>query len=222
MAGQDPTLIAASEPTRRQLSSWKEIADYLGRGVRSVQRWEREEGLPVHRLAHQKRGSVYAYTDELDNWWKARYSSLAQEASTQDAVAEPPRLETGASVRIWWRVIFVSLLVIAGVSAILLRKGGIARGHALHQVTHLGNVWPSCAISSDGQTVAFTSDAGEEGNLDIWVQRIGSGQARRLTHNSAADIYPSLSPDGMKVLFASRRPNAGIYEIAYMADKKNS
>ena len=33
------------------LNSWKEIASYLGRSVRTVQRWEREFGLPVHRPA---------------------------------------------------------------------------------------------------------------------------------------------------------------------------
>jgi hypothetical protein len=57
---------------RRRLDSWKEIAAYLGRGVRTVQRWEREEGLPVHRLAHAERGSVFADPTELTDWWKSR------------------------------------------------------------------------------------------------------------------------------------------------------
>ena len=47
------------QPSRR-LDSWKEIASFLRRGIRTVQRWEREEGLPVHRLTARKRGSVYA------------------------------------------------------------------------------------------------------------------------------------------------------------------
>ena len=50
----------SSEVPDGRLDSWKEIATYLGRGVRTVQRWEREEGLPVHRLNHEKRGNVYA------------------------------------------------------------------------------------------------------------------------------------------------------------------
>ena len=53
-----------------RLDSWKEIAAYLKRGARTVQRWEREEGLPVHRLVHDKLGSVYAYRPELDAWWR--------------------------------------------------------------------------------------------------------------------------------------------------------
>ena len=54
----------------RRLDSWKEIAAYLGRGIRTVQRWERDEGLPVHRLAHADRGSVFADPTELNEWWK--------------------------------------------------------------------------------------------------------------------------------------------------------
>jgi adenylate cyclase len=55
-----------------RLDSWKEIASYLRRGARTVQRWEREEGLPVHRLQHEKLGSVYAYRSELDSWFARR------------------------------------------------------------------------------------------------------------------------------------------------------
>lgn len=54
--------------TRRQLSSWKEIATYLERDLRTVQRWELERKLPVHRPPGEKRGGVFAYTDELDSW----------------------------------------------------------------------------------------------------------------------------------------------------------
>src|SRR5271154_4427203 len=52
-------------PTR--LDSWKEIAAFLGRDERTVNRWEKELGLPVHRLPGTK-GRVYAYTEELSTW----------------------------------------------------------------------------------------------------------------------------------------------------------
>jgi len=51
-----------------QLHSWKEIAAYLDRDVRTVQRWEKEEGLPAHRHLHDKLGSIYAFKSELDVW----------------------------------------------------------------------------------------------------------------------------------------------------------
>ncbi|MGA2270578.1 MAG: tetratricopeptide repeat protein [Bryobacteraceae bacterium] len=62
------------------MDSWKEIAAYLKRGARTVQRWEHEEGLPVHRLVHDKLGSIYAYESELDAWWSGREAELANEA----------------------------------------------------------------------------------------------------------------------------------------------
>jgi hypothetical protein len=54
------------------LDSWKEIARYLGREVRTVQRWEKSEHLPVHRHIHQKNGSIYAFKNELDAWRESR------------------------------------------------------------------------------------------------------------------------------------------------------
>ena len=53
-----------------RLDSWKEIATYLKREIRTVQRWEESEGLPIHRHLHRKQGSVYAFKSELDAWWK--------------------------------------------------------------------------------------------------------------------------------------------------------
>jgi hypothetical protein len=53
------------------LSGWKEIANYLGKGVRTVQRYERQMGLPVRRPAGKPRGSVVATRVELDAWISA-------------------------------------------------------------------------------------------------------------------------------------------------------
>jgi hypothetical protein len=50
------------------LSSWKEIASYVGRSIRTVQRWERELGLPVHRPTGKSDGVVIALPSELDAW----------------------------------------------------------------------------------------------------------------------------------------------------------
>ncbi|MEP6731884.1 MAG: hypothetical protein ABJE10_14650, partial [bacterium] len=103
-----------------RLDSWKEIASYLGRGVRTVQRWEREEGLPVHRLVHDKRGSVYARREELASWWESRRSSLAAQPSDDDvdAAAAAPRFErlTRSSARTSWPALSSDARFIAYVS----------------------------------------------------------------------------------------------------------
>ncbi|MBZ5641903.1 MAG: helix-turn-helix domain-containing protein, partial [Acidobacteriia bacterium] len=55
-------------PPEDCLDSWKEIADYLGRQVRTVQRWEKSEGMPIDRHFHGKAGTVKAYKSEIDAW----------------------------------------------------------------------------------------------------------------------------------------------------------
>ena len=55
-----------------RLESWKEIAVYLDRDTSTVRRWEKSEGLPVHRHVHEKQATVYAYHSELDAWLESR------------------------------------------------------------------------------------------------------------------------------------------------------
>src|SRR5882672_5707022 len=93
----------------RRLESWKEIAAYLGRDVTTVRRWEKREGLPVHRLHHSKLGSVYAYTAELDAWRGERASAAATDASDAHPVSEVVR--HGAHVRTAAALVAVAVLV---------------------------------------------------------------------------------------------------------------
>ena len=79
----------SAPPDRRRLDSWKEIAAYLGRTVRTVQRWERDEGLPVRRHVHRKLSSIYAYTDEIDRWWSQRGGSLPTATPAADRGSTP-------------------------------------------------------------------------------------------------------------------------------------
>ena len=60
-----------------RLDSWKEVAAFFRREVRTVQLWEKSEGLPVRRQHHKRAGSVYAYRHELESWWIARSAAIA-------------------------------------------------------------------------------------------------------------------------------------------------
>ena len=73
------------ESAQDRLESWKEIAAFLGRDVRTAQRWEKGEGLPVHRHLHDKQGSVYAFKGEIEAWRKI--------------AASPPPTATGTGMR---------------------------------------------------------------------------------------------------------------------------
>jgi len=69
------------------------------------------------------------------------------------------------------------------------------------------------AISPDGQLLAYASDHGGDGNLDIWVRQIGGGDPIRLTRDPADDVEPNFSPDGTKIVFRSAREGGGLYLI---------
>ncbi|HEY4818450.1 MAG TPA: tetratricopeptide repeat protein [Candidatus Acidoferrum sp.] len=92
------TLNTSADAQGRRLESWKEIAAYLGRDVTTVRRWEKREGLPVHRLHHGKLGSIYAYTRELDTWRNQRASAAVPSASDSEFVPATTWL-TGRSRR---------------------------------------------------------------------------------------------------------------------------
>jgi len=80
-----------AEWTTERLDSWKEIASFFRREVRTVQLWEKSEGLPVRRQYHKKLGSVYVYRRELEIWWatrSARASGFSVRVSEQNAELE--------------------------------------------------------------------------------------------------------------------------------------
>ncbi len=67
--GPDTILKAIpATPKPMILNSWKDIANYVGRGVRTVQRWESELGMPVRRPRARSRSAVVAMSDEIDRW----------------------------------------------------------------------------------------------------------------------------------------------------------
>jgi hypothetical protein len=84
------------ETLGNRLDSWKEIASYLDREVRTVQRWEKRESLPIHRHIHHKIGSIYAFKTEIDEWRKGRSLSpstcLSTNADAQTLTGAPIRL----------------------------------------------------------------------------------------------------------------------------------
>ena len=84
----------------RRLESWKEIASWFDRSEKTVRRWEQREGMPVHRLLHEKRGTVYAYSVELEAWRQSRKLMALEEADladevTEDGSADPEKLSEG-------------------------------------------------------------------------------------------------------------------------------
>jgi TolB-like protein len=105
---------------RERLESWKEIAAYLKRDVRTVQRWEKTERLPVYRHMHGERGTAYAFRTEIDDWWHNRQPRLEEQPETPVAV---PLLRS-------WVVRSATALVALALIVLLYVGGSRFRSHA--------------------------------------------------------------------------------------------
>ncbi len=83
--GIQPQPTLQHRPADDRLDSWKEIAAYLKKEVRTVQRWEKSLGLPVRRLTQGKQGTVFAYKADLDAWWLESQSRIdVEESKTEE------------------------------------------------------------------------------------------------------------------------------------------
>ncbi len=68
-------------------------------------------------------------------------------------------------------------------------------------------------ISPDGKLLAYASDRGGQGNLDIWVQQLPRGEPLRITRHPSFNHEPAFSPDATRIAFRSERDGGGIYVI---------
>jgi eukaryotic-like serine/threonine-protein kinase len=181
-----------------RLDSWKEIAAYLNRGIRTVQRWEHDEGLPVHRLPHDKKGSVYGIAAELDGWWAARGKELG---SVPDS--EPPGVRTGFGLRVSRPSLWVvgTLVVIGATTAYLVFKQPDSKVPRVVALTAFPGVEQMPAISPDGSRVAFSWMPEEGWKSDICVLVPGTSGPPLLLTSRGTNLHPAWSPDGRFVSF---------------------
>lgn len=73
-----------SAPQPTVLTCWKDIARYMGKGVRTVQRWEQDFGLPVRRPLGASKKAVIARPTDLDAWVALRCASRTRQPASQD------------------------------------------------------------------------------------------------------------------------------------------
>jgi TolB-like protein/Tfp pilus assembly protein PilF len=174
--GGDET--TAPDATDR-LDSWKDIATYLRRDVSTVQRWERREGLPIHRQQHDKLGSVYAFRHEIDAWRAARSRRL-EEAPADSAIgpAAAPATEpetrvdssylAGAATiqsrrRMWWFAAagVAAIVVIVLASWLVSRQSGTGPSLARSDIRSIV-VLPFENLSGDATQEFFAAGLTEE------------------------------------------------------------
>ena len=182
-----------------RLDSWKEIAAYLGRGIRTVQRWEREEGLPVHRLAHEKRGSIYARKEELAAWWESRRLTLAHPGP--DAVDAPvaPRLE-----RVTWTAALTSWPALSSDARLIAYVSDAGQdgttpqiwiqqiGGAALRLTNGEREYSHLSFSPEDTRIIFT--ASDDSGPNVYAVPTLGGEPRLLQRGASRG---RISPDGL-------------------------
>jgi tetratricopeptide (TPR) repeat protein len=130
--GQSVTMHVIREDVRQRqkLESWKEIAGFFQRDERTVKRWEKEKGLPVHRMPENTGARVFAYSDELTRWMN---SPGAETAKPNEPVANPQSdnatPETIPAPRRPPRWIFIATVAVLLIGAALLLTSARENDH---------------------------------------------------------------------------------------------
>jgi Tol biopolymer transport system component len=203
-----PSQTEASSTSDR-LDSWKEIAAYLRRSVRTVHRWEKEEGLPVHRQLHKDLGSVFAYKREIDAWASARSVHASPQGDTNEQVsAQPYRMIVAATLAV--------APVLLGVIGYVALRGNVApksgdeprlTGLELISTFAGSHRWP--VVSPDGRMVAFVSDA--SGTPQIWIKRLATEEPIQITFGDHPVVRPRWLADGDRIIYSRR--GGGIWAV---------
>src|SRR5271168_3847922 len=218
--GEPPAAPTRERPLEDRLDSWKEIAAYLKRDVTTVQRWEKREGMPVHRHLHDRMGSVYASRAELDAWTRSRSLPPTQETSHNGLETSPPAAPTQPAARtlLTKRTFVLPLAVVAalaiGVGLWLQKTEHFWRNPIadarFQTVSDFDGLEQAAAVSRDGHLIAFLSN--RDGQTDVWLTQAGSGAFHNLTHGSVEELAnpfirtPEFSTDGSLVTFWVRKP----------------
>jgi TolB-like protein len=173
------------------LDSWKEIAAYLSRDVTTVQRWEKREGMPVHRHLHDRAGSVYAFSSELDAWVQSRKLRLQDEEKDAETPldTEGDHGPEGTPRRRLWLVVGgVAVLVVLAVAYI--KMGSHVQGAIRPEIKSLA-VLPLKNLSGDPGQQYFVDGLTEELTTDL----ANLSNLRVISHSSAmlyADTHKPL------------------------------
>jgi Tol biopolymer transport system component len=182
----------------KPLQSWKEIAAYLERDIRTAMRWEKELGLPVRRLRTDAHSSVYAYRSELEAWRARPNPKVDQEQKS----SRPRRALIGLSAA--GAVLVMALLIGKGPILNLPQPLVDAADGDLQvrQVWTGADVDTSGRVSPDGRYLTFV-----DGDGNLAIRDFQTGENRVLTDTSWESapkeyaIYSAISPDGSQVAF---------------------
>lgn len=191
--------ISSASGADDRLESWKEIAVFLRRDIRTVQRWEKTESMPVHRHVHDKLGSVYAFKSELAEWQRQRTLEADESPSepAEEIAAEPgpdPIPPESSFVFRWWYVVAGAVAIAAVVATVLWITRPPAETKIL--VLPFANLSgdPSQEYFSDGVTEELITSLGRQTDA-MHVTALGSSLAYKGSTKTPHQIGKELKVD---------------------------
>lgn len=154
-----------------RLDSWKAIASYLNRGERTVRRWERDNGLPVHRVPGKRGNSVFAYRAEIDVWLRTPHEGVGADLSAPEQPVPARRRAAAAAI---------AGILVAG--AVLT---------AVWWTANAANDLPARVDLTASAVVAFGEDGAERWRHDFVPERIEVPEDRM---RNPVDLLPGTPP----------------------------
>lgn len=198
-----------------RFESWKEIATYLRCSVRTLQRWERLEGLPVHRHRHGKLGSVYAFRHEID---EGRRRRTATTVATQPASSAPDHHQPGITkARARWRAM-VALPVILAVMLV-----GLCREVEGHQRGDVVQITPLSGYGAlrDVRVVALSGDRVSVSDAGVFVNELSaSGIPTGVWRTLSDEQLQRTVPNGYVMVVSTRTRHWGLPPEGTIARQK--
>ena len=134
----------------RRLDSWKEIAEYLRRDVRTATRWE-AQGLPLHRVAGGKGRSVFAFTNEIDAWMASHPAESEADVVVVEPSPVPQALEASRRPRRTISISVACAVVVIGIGAAVMSSGPVT---PMDQLRPVVTVTASHVSTADAAGVA--------------------------------------------------------------------
>ncbi len=211
-----------SPPLPDALNGWKEIAGHLGKSPRTVQRWERDLGLPVRRIPTPDGGSiVFASRAELDEWRARQAEAAADLTDAEGDGVEPaaPVVETGAPDRVaaapvvhpppgWWRRP-VPAWAMAAVAA-----AAVGATVAVERVRDPGT---PASLEFEGRELWAYSDGGRP----LWTHTFDRVASRPESYKLQTNLSADIDGDGTNeivagVRFAAPRDSSDVSDAVYV------
>jgi Tol biopolymer transport system component len=204
-------------PSADRLDSWKAIASYVGRDVRTVIRWEQRGGLPVYRVPVGQRQAVYAFRHEIDEWMAGATPGSLELAAALEVADARPEWHNGRSVAVeapavpalpsrrrggrrW--ILIASGIVAAGFAALIFPALRWLLSPQRIDFTNVAQITSDGTtkegLVTDGRNLFFNEN--RHGRLVVASVSTNGGEVRLIPSPFIKAVPQAVSPDGKNLL----------------------